>query len=161
MHEHVVVDWAGRRRRRSACCRHYRTSWIRTTAWTCISTPSFTSSSDPASSPHRLVLRLLLVYCMLQCVSNAAGLLCMYVWAVAVQESYLLLYRALEAFCSEEHLHGSADKDSGISNCNNYRGSLPPGVLPGLPPPAVIRSSSRNSAIRHDSPHAGVRTSTL
>ena len=86
----------------------------------------------------------------------------------------MFVYRALESFCSEERAHASAnaDKDSGISNCNNYRASLPPGVapppptpLPDLPPPpAVIRSSSRNSAIRvgHDSPlAAATRTSTL
>ena len=86
----------------------------------------------------------------------------------------MFVYRALESFCSEERAHASAnaDKDSGISNCNNYRASLPPGAappppptpLPDLPPPpAVIRSSSRNSAIRgHDSPlAAATRTSTL
>ena len=68
-----------------------------------------------------------------------------------VQESYLFIYRAMEAFVAEDNAP-SADKDSGISNCNNYRGSLPPGVLPDLPPGAVIRSTSRNSAIRNDSP---------
>ena len=82
----------------------------------------------------------------------------------------MFVYRALESFCSEERAHAAAnaDKDSGISNCNNYRASLPPGAAPPLPdlppPPAVIRSSSRNSAIRvgHDSPlAAATRTSTL
>ena len=89
--------------------------------------------------------------------------ICVYVF----QADYLYVYHAMEAYCAEEQHRSSISPGSSphtdrlsLSNHTNMRGSFPPGILPDLPPPAVFRSSSRNSAIRNDSPLAN-RTSTL
>ncbi len=42
---------------------------------------------------------------------------------LALQEDYHLLYKAMESNCDESTT--SADRDSGISNCNNFPATMP------------------------------------
>ena len=47
----------------------------------------------------------------------------LFIWTLAFQEDYHLLYKGIESICDEST--SSADRDSGISNCNNFPATMP------------------------------------